>query len=163
MKTHWHKIDNPNYLGAYSLLDGRENPQITATIEKVVEEQVKTDRGAEMCRVAYLKGLKPMILNNTNCKIIEKMYNTPYIEDWAGKNITIYVAKIKAFGDEVDALRIKKEAPKQFKKLINNSEDWNNVLKGLRSGYTMDQVRAKFVVSNEQEKELLDTIQNGNV
>jgi len=36
-KTHWRKLDNPNYLGAYSLLDG-QTKELTVTIEKVVVE-----------------------------------------------------------------------------------------------------------------------------
>ena len=53
-----------------------------------------------------------MIMNKTNCKIIEKIYGTPYIEDWIGKKIQIYVQKgVKAFGEIVDALRIREQIP----------------------------------------------------
>jgi len=106
-KTHWKKLDNPNYLGAYSLLDG-VTQELTATIEKVVIEEVKSDRGAEPCKVAYLKGQKPLILNTTNCKIITKLFDTPFIEEWAGRDITLHVEKIKAFGETMAALRVKK-------------------------------------------------------
>ena len=163
MKTHWKKLNNPNYLGAYSLAidsDGDEIKynSIVATIDKVREETVKNERGSEQCRVAHLKGLKPMILNTVNSKAIEKATGSPFIEDWSGKRITIYVAKIKAFGEHVDALRIKSEAPIQLKKLINNSDDWNNVLTGLKQGFTIEQVRKKFIVSPEQEKELCNSL-----
>jgi hypothetical protein len=40
-------------------------------------------------------------------KIIAKVVDSPYIEDWIGKNIVIYSAKVKAFGEVVDALRVK--------------------------------------------------------
>jgi hypothetical protein len=53
-----------------------------------------------------------MILNKTNCKTITKVYKTPYIEDWANRKIQIYVEQVKAFGDIVEALRIKKLIPK---------------------------------------------------
>jgi hypothetical protein len=53
-----------------------------------------------------------MILNKTNCKIIEKVYKTPYTEEWGGKKIKIYAQSgVRAFGDIVDALRIKQENP----------------------------------------------------
>ena len=100
-KTHWKKLDNPNYIGAYSLMDG-EVKDLTVIIEKVITEEVKSDRGKEVCKVAYLKGQKPLILNATNSKIIQSIYDTPYIEDWKGKEITLYVARIKAFGDEIE-------------------------------------------------------------
>ena len=52
-----------------------------------------------------------MILNATNCKMISKIYDTPYIEDWVGKWISIYIAKVKAFGEVVEALRIRNRIP----------------------------------------------------
>jgi hypothetical protein len=50
-----------------------------------------------------------MILNKTNCKIITKVLDTPYIDNWVGKSIVIYAAKVKAFGDMVEALRVKNQ------------------------------------------------------
>ena len=40
-------------------------------------------------------------------KIITKALDTPYIEQWIGKSITIYAAKVRAFGEMVEALRVK--------------------------------------------------------
>jgi hypothetical protein len=60
--------------------------------------------------VAYfIGGKKGMILNKTNCKIITKVLDTPYIDNWVGKSIIIYAAKVKAFGDMVEALRVKNQ------------------------------------------------------
>jgi hypothetical protein len=50
-----------------------------------------------------------MIINKTNAKIITKILDTPYIEHWAGKSIIIYAAKVRAFGETVDALRVKNQ------------------------------------------------------
>jgi len=50
-----------------------------------------------------------MILNKTNCKIITTVIDTPYIEQWIGKSIIIYAAKVKAFGGMVEALRVKNQ------------------------------------------------------
>ena len=104
--THWKKLTNPNYIGAYDLQPDQE---VKLTIERVVQEAVKGQDGKdELCIVAYFeKAKKPMILNKTNCKIITKLHQTPYIEQWKGKQIVIYSAKVKAFGEFVDALRIK--------------------------------------------------------
>ena len=71
-------------------------------IKSVGQEEVynPTNNKKEVCTVAHFtdKGIKPMILNVTNCKTISKVYDTPYIEDWSGKYISIYIAKVKAFG-----------------------------------------------------------------
>lgn len=107
--THWKKLTNPNYIGAHDL---QPNQEVAITIESVAKEMVKGPDGKEeMCVVAKIKGTKPMILNKTNMKIISKVLDTPYIEEWAGKRITIYSAKVKAFGDIVDALRVKNTRP----------------------------------------------------
>jgi hypothetical protein len=155
-KTHWKKIDNPNYLGAYSLMDG-EKKEIITTIEKVIKEDVKNERGTDTCRVAYLTGgHKPMILNATNSKIIERIYGTPYIEDWAGKEITIYIAKIKSFGEEIECLRIKNNKPKVLPELLpTDKENWNKVIQALNNGYKIDQIKTKWKLSQENQEKLL--------
>ena len=111
-KTHWKKLENPDYLGAYAL---QPNQDLIVQIKSVGQEEVynPTNNKKETCTVARFVDttIKPMILNVTNCKTISKLYETPYIEDWAGKYISIYFAKVKAFGETVDALRIRSKAP----------------------------------------------------
>ena len=111
-KTHWKKLENPDYLGAYAL---QPNQDLIVQIKSVGQEEVynPTNNKKETCTVAHFmdQKIKPMILNVTNCKTISKLYDTPYIEDWAGKYISIYIAKVKAFGETVDALRIRSKVP----------------------------------------------------
>lgn len=119
--THFKKMNNPNYLGSYSLATGENEKgeptysELVVEIEKVVNENVidPATRKEEQCVVAYLKGNKPMILNATNQKMIADVVGSPYIERWAGKKITLYVAKVKAFGSIHDALRVRSEPPKK--------------------------------------------------
>lgn len=111
-KTHWKKLENPDYLGAYALQPGTD---LIVQIKSVGQEEVynPTNNKKEVCTVAhfYDKSIKPMILNVTNCKTITKLYDTPYIEDWVDKYIAIYIAKVKAFGETVEALRIRQKIP----------------------------------------------------
>lgn len=119
-KTHWKKLQNPNYLGAYELQPGQE---LTLTIAKVQEELViGSDGKKENCSVMHFaeKGVKPMILNVTNSKTIAKLYGSPYVEDWAGKSIIIYSAEVKAFGEIVEALRIRPYLPKLEKYICSD-------------------------------------------
>lgn len=112
MPTHWKKLTNPDYLGSYAFDPGEEK---IGTIAYVREESVVgADGKKEDCTVAHFaeKDLKPLILNATNCKAITKLYKTPFIEDWAGKRIVMRVQAVKAFGEVVDAVRIKPEIPK---------------------------------------------------
>ena len=56
-KTHYKRLINPNYLGAYSLDDGQD---LTVLIEYVAKEPVMNPTGqTEQCTVAHLKQEKP--------------------------------------------------------------------------------------------------------
>ena len=65
-QTHWKKLHNPNYFGSYCF---ENNKDIILTIDKVVLELVKDDKGKDgECMVIYFaeKGVKPFICNKTN-------------------------------------------------------------------------------------------------
>ena len=111
-KTHFKKLQNPDFLGSYALEDGKD---IILTIDYVRQEKVTgSDGKSEELPVCHWKEQqKPMILNSTNLKMIAKVLGSPYIEDWSGKKIQIGSERVKAFGDVVDALRVRKFIPKQ--------------------------------------------------
>lgn len=108
--THWKKLTNPDYLGAYSLEPGQD---IVLTIDRVqVETVTGPDGKKEECMVCHWKEqAKPMILNTTNAKMIQKLLRSPYIEDWSGHAVQIGVEMVKAFGEVVDALRVRSFLP----------------------------------------------------
>ena len=109
-ETHWKKLINPDYLGAYSLDPGKD---MVLTIRQVKKELITgTDGKKEECIVCYWQEeQKPMILNVTNCKMIAKLLKTPYIERWAGHRIQIGAEVVSAFGEKVEALRVRKTLP----------------------------------------------------
>lgn len=157
MKTHWKKLENPDYIGAYSLDEGKDK---TVTIEKVVREMVMGSGGKkEECTIAHLKGEKPFILNRTNMKMIQKLYNTPYIEEWSGKKITLYVAKIKAFGeDNVECLRIRQKQP-EMPEFTPNHPKWNNAIQSLKSGdIVIEDIERNYKLTPQNKKALQDAI-----
>lgn len=111
-KTHWKQLQDSPYLGAYSLQPGQE---IVLTIARAGKEAVMgADGKKEDCLCVHFaeKGVKPMVVNATNAKTITKVAGTPYIEDWAGTRIQIYAEKVRAFGDVVEALRVRSHKPK---------------------------------------------------
>lgn len=110
-KTHWKKTMNPDYLGAYALEPGQE---MILTIKHIQEETVTGPDGKkEQCSVIhFVERVKPMILNATNAKAIAKVIGSPYIEDWYGRKIQVYSATVRAFGEMVDALRVRDFAPR---------------------------------------------------
>ena len=105
-KTHWKKLMNKEYLGSW---DVPESGELIGTIRTVAQEDVMgADGKKEKCIVVRFSDLpKPMILNTTNCKAIQKALGSPYMEDWQGQPIQIGVERVSAFGDVVDALRVR--------------------------------------------------------
>lgn len=160
--THWKKLTNPDYLGAYSVLDAGHD--LVLTIKSVSEELVcGADGKKEQCVVArFYEPEKPMILNKTNMKAIEKLYSTPFIEEWTGKKIQVYSARVKAFGDTVDALRIRPTVPKPP---VIKCESCGNDVKTVGK-YTSEQIAAtnkqRFgkVLCAECSKKLKEAAQN---
>ena len=116
-KTHWKKLQNPNYLGAYSLLNDETGKytDVILTVESVaVEPIISSDGKRDERPVMHFaeRDTKPMILNVTNSKMMEKLFKTPIIEEWANRKIQIGVETVKAFGDVTEALRIRKFLPR---------------------------------------------------
>lgn len=108
----WKKLTNPNYLGSYAF-DGDKD--MTLTIDYVKNDVVVGENGRkETCVVIYFKEpVKPMIANKTNLKQIQKLYKTPYIDEWHDRAITLYVDHNVRFGGEiVDGIRIRNTIPK---------------------------------------------------
>lgn len=109
--THWKQLQDSPYLGAYSLQPGQELILTIASVGK--EKVIGTDGKKEDCTVIHFaeRGVKPMVVNATNAKSISKVAGSPYIERWVGVKIQIYADNVKAFGDIVEALRVREFKP----------------------------------------------------
>lgn len=158
-KTHYRKLRNPNYIGSYELMTGGEPKDLDVEIVSASKEHVQNGDKKEEAMVISLKHQKPFIVNSTNAKNIAKALGSPYIEDWAGKRITLYVAKIRAFGEYVDALRVRPVAPQapSLPDLNPNHPKWNDALKAFSNGKTnIDAIRKSYTLNDENEKLLKD-------
>ena len=147
-KTHWKKLANPEYIGAYWLPEGED---VTVTIDYVVRESITGTGGKkEDCTVAHLKnGIKPFILNATNSKTIAKLYGN-FIEDWAGRPITLFASTARLAGDTVECLRIRPVVAKRTITSIT-PERFQKALHSIKAGtYTASELSAKFVLTVEQ-------------
>jgi len=143
-KTHWKKLVNPAYIGAYMV-----DKDLTVRITSVVREVVKGDGGkSEECTVAHLEGTKPFILNRTNSKMITRLYGTPYIEEWVGKIITIYPTTTKVGGEVVECLRIRPTVPVQKAPV-----DYTAVIATLRACKTLAELQAEYTGLNRDAQE----------
>lgn len=158
-KTHWKKLTNPDYLGSYDFAVGEER---IVTVKNVTRETVSGPDGKkEECTIVhFIEPYKPLIMNATNSKMLTKLAESPYVEDWTGKSFKLAVRKIKAFGDVVDALRIMPDKVIRQKPVLEiESDNFNSC----RASYlaSKDQVKLlgkikeKYEVSPEVEQQLI--------
>lgn len=143
--AHWKQNFDYKFTGAYELKEGETK---TLTIQKTGKEKVKAQDGTEqMCFVAYFsENSKPMVLNKTNCKTIEKLYGSDS-DSWNGKKIIVEAKKVKAFGEFVDALRVKQQKP-QSQSL--QSIDAKRTL--LENSKTLEELQQNYVSLTAPEK-----------
>jgi len=150
-KTHWKRLINPAYIGAYCVPD-----DLTVKIETVVRELVKGEGGkTEECTVIHLSGQKPFICNRTNAKMITKLYGSPYIDDWAGKLITLYPTTTKVAGETVECLRIRPSKPNPGKLV-----DYSFQIDQLRSCETLEQLQATFLAFTADQKLAVNSVKD---
>lgn len=156
-KTHWKRLINPDYIGAYSLDEGQD---LTVVIEYVQHEQITGTGGKkEDCTVAHLKNQKPMILNVTNSKSIAKLYG-PYIEDWAGKPITIFASMTKLAGEQVECLRVRPKVAARAKPEITDERLTAAIAQVVAGEYTTEKLHKNFQLTAEQDAKVKQAVQD---
>ncbi len=145
--TAWKGLTNPDYIGAYMFQPGERK---VVQILSVALEEVVGDKGKkQQCIVAKLKDEKPMILNKTNCKTIQIITGSKYIEHWRGIRITLYVDDKVQFGkDIVEGLRIEKQAP-PLPEMTPTHEKWKDAVANVRDGKTTIEAIKKFYKMTE--------------
>ena len=152
-KTHWKKLTNPTYLGAYDFTPGEKR---VLTIDKVVQDKVKGNDGKdEDCTICHFVDSKPMILNVTNCKAIAKAHGTNFIEEWSEKKVTLFVTTVSAFGQVVEALRIEQIQPKEKAQISDKRFEQGR--KAIKEGKTtIESILNSYKLTDEQIKTLTD-------
>lgn len=155
-RTHWKKLMNPDYIGAYALPDGQD---LVVTIKSVAREVVTSAGGKkEECTVCRLVGQKPLILNATNGKTIQKLYG-PFIEDWSGKQITLFASTTKLAGEVVECIRIRPVVPNQnghaAQKKPLESARFEKAIEAIKSGtFKLEQLEKQYDLTDEQQQRI---------
>ena len=147
--THWKKLQNPLYLGSYDFQPGEER---IVTVKDVKREMVKGQEGTEEHTIVHFtEGYKPMIMNATNSKMLTNLSGSPQVEKWIGTSFKLVIVKIKAFGEFIDALRIKSEkVVKTLPELTLDSPNFIKVKDAIKNGKaTIEQVESKYKLSKE--------------
>ena len=104
--------DPPQYLGSWDCTEG----ELILTIADFKEEVIEGDKGRKerKCIMYFAeKDVRPMVVNLTNRKMLAKLYHTTDSNKLKGKLVKIGTEKVRAFGAEHDALRIRPVVPAQ--------------------------------------------------
>lgn len=97
-----------------------------------------------------LKGCyKPIILNKTNAKVLNKEFGTDKIAQWVGKPFILFAQKDTRHGYVV---RVKKYNPPI---LVLDSENFIKVKEAYKKGYTMEQIKTKYSLSKQVEDAII--------
>jgi len=110
-KTHWKSMQDRDYLGNFDLPDGRD---VVAKIVRVEKKKVRSKKKAdgEHKPCVYFEGKeKGLLCNATNGNTIANMYG-PFVEDWVGKYIALYVTTTSSPDGTVPCIRIRPTSPK---------------------------------------------------
>lgn len=142
MKTHWKKAFKSDYLSSSDI----DEKDLVLNISRVSYQECMTQSGKKFCNVAHFKeqGIKPMILNVGNSKIIKGFSgNQTHLEDWVNIPVQIYVdAKVRFGNDTVEGLRIRTTKPKLQAQLPKIEEaNFKNAVEYLNGGKTIDDLK----------------------
>lgn len=163
-KTHYRAAFKSPYLSSADLVG-----PIVLTIKNVALEPDKSKRTKDKFNTCHFvekeirsgELLKPMILNAVNSKTLKNISGSPYIEDWCGLKITIFVDPNVRFGrDTVEGLRINPISPR--KKIITpeNLKAWDNAKSAYLRDGNIDKVLNRVEISEDHQKQLIQECSN---
>lgn len=162
-KTHWKTLKNPNFIGAYTLIEMGVQ-ELEVTIQAFKRERVPNEKGDLVeASLLYLKDHKPLWLNTTNQQTISRVLGTPFVQDWVGHKITLFVDKVKIDGVSglasiedmfVEAIRVREYSTKdQAELLTQDHPKFLRIKQGISMGnVTIEQVRSKYSFDEKTEK-----------
>lgn len=161
-KTHWKALSNRPYMGAWDLQPGAM-PDVT--IRGVNKGMAKANSKApeeEVTVLFFNEYPKGLILNTENSETITEILGTPYVQDWVGRRIKLFVKSgVKKPGQKktVEAIRVSKTLPlplESDKKELTPAmvETWKNAVSALKNGKSIDVIKSRYILSEENELKL---------
>ena len=99
-----------NFLGGWSFEDGDRTLTIAGVSEEEVYDRDNSKKEKKLCVRFREEGL-PMVLNVTNAETIAKVTGSDRMEDWIGKKVVVGQSRVRAFGKESMAIRVRDVKP----------------------------------------------------
>lgn len=148
-KTHYRKVFKSDHLGVADLEEYIEQGRkLVFTVKQVISHELidgNKNSGVVVAgkrigaNVAYFhEGIKPMVLNATNSKIMKSFATnkSPFVEDWNNKTIELYIDyNVKMKGQVVGGVKIRPTQPTLKKpELTPNHPRWEEAKKAIKDG-----------------------------
>lgn len=150
-KTHYRKAFDSPYLSSADIVE-----PVVLTISRVTLESDKSKKTKDRFNTAYFqeseirKGekLKPMILNATNSKMLRAITGSPFIDDWSGAKVTVYVDYNVRFGKEsVEGLRLSPAVQTKKELTPEDTASWANAKAAYKKQGTLEKILARVDIS----------------
>lgn len=159
-KTHYRKAFDSPYLSSADIVE----PTVL-TVSHVTFEPDRTKKTKDSFNTAHFvekqirqgEKLKPMILNASNSKTMKALTGSPFLEDWTGQRITVYVDHNVRFGKEtVEGLRISPHSPEARRKAITPEDKklWESAKAAFKRDGNLNVVLERVDISDEHQAKL---------
>jgi hypothetical protein len=133
-----------------------DNGEVVATIKDVQLESLKSrERGEESKPVMYFKELpKGLIVNKTNWGICAKLFSSDDSDDWTGERVALIKVDVDAFGDVVQAIRVKSQKPTVNKQDV--LDGYSKIFARAKELKVVENIELYAVTPNMDTQEILD-------
>jgi len=166
IKTHYRKVFKSDHLGVADLEDFLEmKSNLIFTIDYVRQEIGATVAGKEInANIAYFKeGIKPLVLNATNSKVMKSLTNSCFIENWENVVIQLYIdptAKLR--GETVGGVRVSPKRVTTSKPVLtkDNIKMWDNAKKAFARDGNFNSVLSRVNISIENQNLMISELNN---
>lgn len=165
-KTHYRKAFDSPYLSSADIVE----PTVL-TVSHVRLEADKTKKTKDLFNTAFFveselrpgEKLKPMVLNASNSKTMKNLVGSPFIDDWKGVKVTIYVDHNVKFGREtVEGLRISPQAPSKRKVSPETPKLWANAKSAYKRDGNLEKVLSFADMTEEDQLKLISECEAEN-
>lgn len=159
-KTHYRKVFKSDHLAQADLEDLIEaGKRLVFTIKQVRQEYGAKVAGHKIdANIAYFEeDMKPWVVNAGNSAILKRFAASPFVEDWAGLVIELYIdPNVKMKGETTGGVRVSPNKPKMGKLVLTpeNTVKWSNAIKAYQRDGNLDKVLARCDISEEYQEQI---------
>jgi hypothetical protein len=157
--SHWRNMfTDEKYLGAYSLEKDGKYDAVIVTIESVYQGDFLSQGGKEKRPFVKLKEFdKPMVINRTNFKRLEKFFQSFDPSTYVGKQIVLGVENVSSPEGIVPALRFSTRPLPSKEKPALPDVMLDKAIESIKSGKgSIEKIEKTYSLTAEQKKALSD-------